>query len=299
MTWAVAGPAPPRAVVVSASVPLQYTEPATLAEASALLRSGADAKALAGGTALVLMLRQKLIAPDLLVGLRRVPGLDGITTDGERIRIGAGVSLQQVADSDQVRRHAPALAHACGEVGNVRVRNRATIGGNLAEADYASDPPAVLISLGAFVCVAGGEADRRIPAADFVTDFYTTQLAQGELVVAVEVPVVVGRRCAYHKFRTRSSEDRPCVGVAASLTCDGEGRVAALEVVVGAVAAIPQRDPMLTGRAVGTTLGRETIAAIAAATANRIRPIGDGRGSSWYRTQVIEVMVRRVLAEVA
>ena len=268
-------------------------------ETCALLRSNRDARLIAGGTAVVLMLRQRLIDPSLLIGLRRVPGLDSITAASQWLSIGAAVTLQQVADSDRVRALAPSLAAACQEVGNVRVRNRATLGGNLAEADYASDPPAVLASLGAVVCTAAPEGGgRRIPVSDLITDYYTTQLTSDEVVLRVEVPLIDGRRSAYVKYRSRSSEDRPCVGVAASLVPDPQGWVASLEVVVGAVTSTPQRMTTATEGVVGARLDEARAGAVAAAVAAAIHPIADGRGSAWYRTQVIEVMVRRALAMV-
>ncbi len=279
-------------------MPLRFVEPATVAEASAILRAEPDSKVISGGTAVVLMLRQRLIDPSILVSLSQIPGLARMSLVDKWLRIGALTSLQDIAEGAESRMYASGLADACGHVGNVRVRNRATIGGNVAEADYASDPPAVLVSLGARVCAETADAPpRHIPAADFFADYYTTTLATDEIVTSVEIPIVTGRRSVYQKFRSRSSEDRPCVGVAASACFNASGLVSALEVVVGAVAATPQRlSPSVTQSVIGSRLGGDVIATIAAEASRAIKPIGDARGSSWYRSQIIEVMVRSALS---
>jgi aerobic carbon-monoxide dehydrogenase medium subunit len=224
---------------------VRFLRPGTLAEVSALAHENEwDAKLISGGTAVVLMLQQGLISPGVLIsldGLSDVAGWREIVTDGDGVRIGGGVRLTDVARSADVRQTAPSLAAAAGLVGNARIRNAATLGGNVAEADYASDPPAVLVSLDAQIEVRDGAAVRTVPAADVFTDFYTTDLRTGEVVTAVHVPTPrPGTRSSYTKFCSRSAEDRPCVGITTSLRLE-DGALAALEVVVGAVAGTPQR----------------------------------------------------------
>lgn len=276
-----------------------FLEPTTVAEACDLLAADPyGTKAIAGGTAVTLMLRQGLIAPDRLVSLARIPGFAGIDMNDGAIRIGAGTTLTTIAASPLVREHLPSLAEAAGRVGNVRVRNVATLGGNLAEADYASDPPAVLVSLGAACDVQGPGGRRRLPAEDFVTGFYSTALEPGELLTDLVVPAPADRHAVYLKYVSRSSEDRPCVGVAARVDLRG-GVVGELDVVVGAVASRPQRLPELTRTAAGRPLDDATIAAIADGYRAGVEPMGDPRGSSWYRGEMIAVFVRRALATLA
>jgi carbon-monoxide dehydrogenase medium subunit len=280
-----------------------FCEPATLAEAAALGREhGWDGKFLSGGTAVVLMLQQRLIHPDVLISLRGltdVPGWRQITVSGGHLVIGAGVSLSEVADSPAVRRIAPSLAVAASVVGNVRVRNAATLGGNVAEADYASDPPSVLVDLGAEIEVRDDTGTRVVAAADMFTDFFTTDLRAGEIVTAVRVPLPhPDTRSSYTKYRSRSAEDRPCVGVAASLRLGG-GTVELLDVVVGAVAAVPQRWPEITAAALGRPLDRGLAGEIAAGYAEAVDPLDDVRGSAWYRREMVRVMVRRSLESLA
>ena len=281
---------------------VQYVEPTTLSEASELARElDVDAKFVSGGTAVVLMLQQRLIAPSVLIGLQAVQDVAGfrdIVTEGDSVRIGGGVTLEQVARSPVIRKLLPSLADSCAVVGNVRVRNAATLAGNVAEADYASDPPAVLTDLGATVDVRTGTGGRTVPVADVMTGFFSTSLESHEVVCAITVPVPqAGTAAAYLKYKSRSSEDRPCVGVAASAR-HVEGVTQSLSVVVGAVAPTVQRFPEVTATVIGQPLTSAASAEVAAAYASAIDPIDDARGSAWYRRRMVEVYVRRALAVV-
>lgn len=277
----------------------EYLEPTTVEEACRLVADDPfTSTALAGGTAVGLMMRQGLIAPDRLVSLAAVAGLNGIREHNGTVIVGAGTTLAGVASSALVRERLPSLAHAAGSVANVRVRNVATLGGNLAEADYASDPPAVLASLGATCTIRGTSGSRTIPVDEFITGFYTTALQPGELLTSVVVPAPPNRAAVYLKYVTRSSEDRPCVGVAARAD-DGGGTVRALDVVVGAVADRPQRVAEACAWATGRRLTEELIAEIAAAYRSGIEPMDDIRGSAWYRGEMIAVFVRRALLALA
>jgi carbon-monoxide dehydrogenase medium subunit len=294
------GASPPAAVPAgsSASGPV-FVEPRTVEEACAALDAMAGAKLISGGTAVVLMMRQGLIRPDVLVSLGRVGDLRSIASDDGMVRIGGGTTLTEVAASAQVRSRLPSLAYACHRVGNVRIRNVATLGGNLAEADYASDPPAVLASLGATCTARSASGSRSIAVSDLITGFYETSLEHGEVITEIQVPAPAGdRRVGYQKYISRSSEDRPCVGVAARADFDGQA-VAALDVVVGAVAPVLQRLPAVTAVTIGRPLDGEAIAHVARAYAEGIEPMSDARGSAWYRRRMIEVFVRRALVSLS
>jgi aerobic carbon-monoxide dehydrogenase medium subunit len=280
--------------------PLVIAEPASTAQACDLLAAeGLATQVLAGGTAVVLMMRQGLIVPERLVALWRVPGLRGIEHDGQTLRIGASTTLTEVAASADVRAVAPSLAHACSVVGNPRVRNVATLGGNLAEADYASDPPTALASLHARCVLEGPTGTRRVDVRDLITGFYSTVLEDAELITGIEVPLTAGtRHAAYLKYRSRSSEDRACVGVGARVEV-ADGCVREVDVAVAAVASTPQRVPQALADAVGRPFDARVVSAIARAYAGSIEPIDDARGSAGYRRRMIEVWVRRTLDEVA
>ena len=279
---------------------MEYLVPASVQDAIDLLRDDPwGSKAIAGGTAVVLMMRQGLISPDRLVAIDRLPDLRGVTVEPDLLRIGALTSLTEVARSADVQRHAASVAVAASVVANPRIRNAATLGGNLAEADYASDPPSALVAWGARCRVQGPNGERTIAVSDLITGFYTTALDHDELITSIEIPLPAGDvRSVYLKYRSRSSEDRPCVGVGARVVLDGDV-VTAAEVAVGAVSATPHHLPEVTAALVGSPLSEATIRSVAAAYADSVDPIEDFRGSAWYRRRVVEVYVRRALESLA
>ncbi len=262
---------------------------------------GEDAKVLAGSTAVTIMLRERLIDPKALVWIGRLPEpeLSTVSQDNGELRIGALVVHRDVERNDTVKSALPVLAYTFSKVANVRVRNQATVGGVLAEADYASDPPAVFLALDAEVDVRGPGGGRTIPMSEFTTSFYTTSLEPNEIVTAVRVPVPQsGTHAVYHKFVTRSSEDRPCIGVCGVVRLAGDGHTAEdVRVAVGAAAEIPQRFTELEQELVGKDLDDAAIRSIAEGYAERIDTLDDMRGSSWYRTQMVRVWVRRALED--
>lgn len=272
--------------------------PASLEEAVTLLGElGEDAKVVAGSTAVTIMVTQGLIAPTALIGIDRLPGLSEIRSVGGALEIGALVTHRTVERSPLVREQVPVLAETFAGVANARVRNAATVGGVLAEADYASDPPAVLLALDASVAVTGPNGDRRVPLTDFFTGFYETDLAANEILTAVNVPIPpAGTGAVYEKYVTRSSEDRPCVGAIAMVRFADDGAtVAELRVAVAAAAETPQRFAEIEAAAVGRKLSDALAREVADAYADRIDTLADLRGSAAYRTKMIRVWVRRAI----
>lgn len=254
----------------------------------------------AGATAVSLLLHHRLVAPSALVALTRVPGLREITVSDGVMRLGALVTHHQVATSDVVSRELPMLARTFAVVANHRVRAAATVGGVLAEADYASDPPATLQALDARVVIAGPQGERRLPVAELVTDFYETALAVGEVISAAEIPLPAKRTVGtYCKYQSTSSEDRPCVGVAALARLGDDGRCEDVRVCVGATSAVPLRLPEVERSTYGRPLDADTAAGVADAYATAIRPLSDVRGSGWYRREMVRVFVTRALLSCA
>lgn len=280
---------------------LAFYHPSTLEEAVGLLESlGDEAKVVAGSTALTLLLRQQLIAPSALVDIGRLPGLDEIAVRDGQLFLGALVRHRDVELSDVVREHLPVVADTFGRVANVRVRNAATVGGVVAESDYASDPPAVFVALDAQIEVSGPNGERSIPASEFFVAFYETALEPAEIVTCVRVPLLPkGVAAVYEKYVTRSSEDRPCIGVAAVLGRDPDGTIRDLRVAVGAAAEIPQRFPDVEAEAVGRPFDTALAAGIGERYAEAIDTLDDMRGSAWYRTEMVRVWVRRALERAA
>lgn len=277
-----------------------FFQPRTVAETTALLAEhGDDAKVVAGATALTIMLRQRLIRPGALVSIGRLGDeqLRTVAREDGALRIGALVSHRTVELSPLVRETIPVLAHTFSKVANVRVRTVATVGGVLAEADYASDPPAVFLALGARVEVAGPDGTREIPVEDFFRGFYETALEPGEIVTGVRVPIpAAGTRAVYEKFVTRSSEDRPCIGVIAVVCLGADGATCEeLRVAVGAASETPQRFPDVESSTRGQALTQDLARGVAEQYAARIDTLDDMRGSAWYRTEMVKVWVRRAI----
>jgi carbon-monoxide dehydrogenase medium subunit len=273
--------------------------PSSLQEATELLRLFGDgAKVVGGSTAMTIMLRQKLIAPDELVPIGHLTGLGGIEVSDGAVRIGALVTHRQVELDPDVNASIPVLAQTFGSVANVRIRNAATVGGVLAEADYASDPPGVLLGLDATVHCVSPDGARVIPIGELFRSFYETTLSHDEIITAVEVPLPApATSSVYNKYVSRAAEDRPCVGVFASAhrVDSGFDRV---RVVVGAAAETPYRAPEVEALADGTTLDDAVIARVADAYAEGIDALEDMRGTAWYRREMVRVWVTRSLQQV-
>jgi carbon-monoxide dehydrogenase medium subunit len=276
-----------------------FATPTSVDDVCALLEADPwGSKVISGGTAVALMLRQGLISPDSLVSIANIESLRGIAVADGVLRIGATMTLHEVSRSPEVRLHAPGVAAACAVVGNQRIRNVATIGGNLAEADYASDPPAALASYEARCRIVGPGGERFVPVIDLIVGFFETVLDTAEVITHVEIPISPHQqRGVYLKFRSRSSEDRACVGVAACVEVDRD-RIVRLSVVVAAVASTLQSVESALSAVRGRPLDAQVAESVAEAFADAIDPMEDARGSAWYRSKMIKVFVRRAVEQV-
>jgi aerobic carbon-monoxide dehydrogenase medium subunit len=274
-----------------ATIAPDWHEPRSLDEVLSLrAEHGEEATIIAGGSFLGIIMNQGFFAPTRLVALRNVPDLDHVEVGDGVLRLGAMATHRAVERSEVVKDGWPTLAFNFSVVASPRVRNQATVGGVVADADYASDPPSMLAALRARVVARSTRGEREIPMEEFVLGHYETALEDDELVTEVRVPRGHGRS-VYRKFRSRSSEDRPCVSVAAVRENGG------LRVVVGAVAERPQYFPEVCAIAEGERLDGELAAEIGRRYAEDIEPISDSRGSARYRRRVIAVEVRRALED--
>src|SRR5215203_5846458 len=273
-------------------------QPSTAAEASAMLAEHKDdARVISGGTAIVPLMHEKLLMPSYLVTLYKVAGLDYINHEpGSGLRIGALASLHDVEISPLVRRHAPVLSYTMSRIASVRVRTVATVGGSLAEANYASDPYGVLIALNAKVNAIGPRGGRTMQMRDFIKGHYSTALQPDEIVVELFVPEVSDTTSTtYIKYTTRSQKERPAVGVASLARLNDSGACEELKVVVTAVAETPQVIVEAEQLALNKKPSLSLIREIALRYSQQIEPLEDHRASAWYRRQLIEVLVRRSL----
>jgi carbon-monoxide dehydrogenase medium subunit len=218
-----------------------------------------------------------------------------ITSDLDEIRIGGSTTLRDLSRSSLLRGELPVLAQAVALVGNHRVRGAATLGGNLAEADHSSDPPPVLVGLDARVRLRSERGDRVVPVADLVTGYYETVIAQDELLVEIIIPRPSRSACSvYLKFTTRTTDDRPCLGIMCLVDRDGNDLTDA-RVVVGGGTPSPFRLVDEEERLVGQSIQSDAVRGLAAAYAASFVPVSDLRGSSAYRKRVVDPLIRRAV----
>ncbi len=279
--------------------PFELAEPASLAEAIALLDpEDSSVRAIAGGTALMLMMKSGLYRPRRLVSLGKLgPPLDGICIGADGgLEIGAMVRLADLQRSEAVREVAPVIAATLLTHSNVRVRNVATIGGNLAHGDPHMDLPPVLIALGAAVRVAGPGGERTIAVEDLFTGYLETVLANNELITAVSVPPRAGWDAAYVKCTARSADDWPALGLAVSLRV-ADGIVQHARIAIGAATELAMRlsatEAWLTGRRIDDALLRDA----GRAAASEAPVVADHHGSASYKRVLVEIYLGRALRQ--
>jgi aerobic carbon-monoxide dehydrogenase medium subunit len=278
--------------------PFDFVSASSVPEAIDLLAEhGADAHLLAGGTALMLMMKQDLVQPKVLVGLNRIEGLRGIRSlPGGGLEIGALTTHRQAERSELVRAHASSLADAFGHVATVRIRNQATLGGNLVHADPAQDPPPMLMALGASVEVSGLDGDRTIPLDELFVDYYETSLADEEVVRAVRLPALpVSSRSRYLKFLPRTQDDYATVSVAAWLDLASDGRCSDVRLALGAAGPTPLRLTATENALRGQRLSGGIVEEAADLVRDEVDPIDDIRGSADYKREMARIWVGRVL----
>jgi carbon-monoxide dehydrogenase medium subunit len=277
--------------------PFELAEPASLSEALALLDpDDASVRPIAGGTALMLMMKAGVFRPARLVSLRALPELSALEMlpDGA-LKIGAMTSLAVVERSAMVAAHAPVIVRTLRTLSNVRVRNVATVGGHLAHADPHMDLPPVLIALDAHIVVASRTGERRIPVGDLFAGYFATVLARCELITALIVPAQGTRRAAYLKCTTRAVHDWPALGVAVSVE-PADGNLRAGRIVVSAATERPIRLPGAERALAGGRLDEALLRQAGDAAAVEVETFSDGQGSAAYKRQLVRVYVRRALA---
>lgn len=287
---------------MTAEASMDYRAPSTVEEVLALrAQHGDDATLLAGGTSVVLLMKNRLVEPSLLVDLRKVAVLREMSLADGGIMIGAGVTLREVEQSPLVRAHAAVLADATAYVATVRIRNQATLGGCIVHADPASDPPPALIVLDAVAILAGPNGRREVPLDGFFTDVFETALAEDELMLGIRIPALpAGARTVYLPFQPRTVDDYATVAVAARLDIV-DGHIAGARLGLGAVGPVPLRATAAEAVLVGlpadaadptTSAAIERAAELAVEASD---PTDDVRGTADYKRAMLAVHVRRAL----
>jgi carbon-monoxide dehydrogenase medium subunit len=271
----------------------EYAAPESLDEAIALLREGGeDAKLLAGGHSLIPLMKLRLAVPSLLVDLRRVPGLDGVRSNGE-VRIGA-------MTRHHVLEHSPELglvSRAAATIADPQVRHRGTIGGSLAHGDPASDLPAVLLASEGSVVARGAAGERTIAAADLFQSFMQTALEPDEVLTEVVLPSPEGWGFGYEKFNRRS-EDWAMVAVCA-LMRERDGVCEDVRVGLTHMGHVPLRARATEEALRGQPLSAEAIARAAEEAADGTEPPSDLNANADYKRHLARVLCRRALATAA
>jgi len=276
--------------------PFELAEPRSLAKAIALLDpDDPSVRPIAGGTALMLMMKASVFQPTRLISLRRIEKKFSRIQRGEdgSLRIGAMTTLSALGRAPAVRSKLPVIADTLRILSNVRVRNVATVGGNLAHGDPHMDLPPVLMALGASVVIAGPQGERTLPVEELFVGYYETVLARNELIAELTIPPQGTRRAAYLKCTTGSADDWPALGVAVSLEAEGSA-VKSARLVVSAATEKATRlkgaETVLAGEVDDDLLARAGDAAVAEAEV-----ISDVRGSAAYKRELLRVYVRRAV----
>ena len=278
--------------------PFDYFAPTSLREALDLLEThGDEAKLLAGGHSLLPTMKLRLAAPSVLIDLNQIDDLRTIS-GSDPLRIGAMATYQQIAEHAEVQRACPVLPKMIALVGDPQVRNRGTLGGSLAHADPAADPPALMLALGAMMLVQGPKSERRIAASDFFVDMLTTALEPDEILTAIEIPALgSGETAAYHKLAQPAS-GYALVGVAVYLK-QTAGTISACRIAVTGAGPLAQRRGAAEAALLGQPATAEHFAQAAALAAADFEVLGDIHASAKYRQAMIEVVTRRALSEAA
>lgn len=276
-----------------------FHAPKTLDEALGLLgKHGGDAKLMAGGTSLTLLLKQSLVQPDHIVSLHRVAGANSIEAKDGVLRVGGLVTQREMELSSVVKEHAPLLAEAYRRVATVRIRNVATVGGGLAQADPAMDPPAALLVLGASVELTGPKGQRTVPIADWYVDYYETVIEADEIVTGLQVPAQPKDAAwTYIKYLPRTADDYATVSVAAIGKANG-GKISDVRVGLGAVAPTALRASVVEDALSGGDVSADGFRAASQAVAGIVDPTSDPRGSADYKRDMSVVFTRRALEQV-
>ena len=272
-----------------------YHRPSSVTEAVQLLSANPGAKAIAGGHSLLPAMNLRLATPDTLVDIGRIAELQGISVSNGALRIGALTTHSDVAGNPDVKTHCPALSSACSQVGDPQVRNWGTLGGNLAHADPASDPPTVAVASNATIHVQGPTGARSINAENFFVDLFTTDLQPGELVTAIEIPSQQGKKSGYAKLEHPASR-YAVVGVCVVLELSGTTCQNA-RVAVGGATAKATRSTGAEAALNGTTLDGAALDAAANALINEVgdNVLGDIYANADYRRAMVGVYLRKAV----
>ena len=279
-------------------IKFDYLEPSSLDETFTLLdQHGDSARVIAGGTSLIIWMRQRLLMPKIVISLAKLPNFDRITyNERDGLRMRAGARHRDIELSPIVKQRYPLLHETFRKVAQPRIRNMGTIGGNLAGGDPLTDPGASLIALDAEITLASSQGQRSMPLEEFFVDYYQTALNSGELLTEIRVPPPERPGWSHIKFTPRSIEDFATVGVALTLRArDGvcEDVRIGLNSVAPTIVHAKQAERALRGKAINDAALRN----MGEVAATEVDPMDDNRGSADYKREMVKVLVRRATEE--
>ena len=274
----------------------EYKSPKSVGEASELLKDcGGKAKVLAGGTDLLVKMKERALTPEYVINLKGIEGLDKISGKGNGIKVGALATLDTVLGSKEVRGSYPILIETIEKMATVQVRNMATVGGNLCNAAPSADLAPPLIVLGAKAKLIRGGVEREVLLEEFFTGPGETVLREGEIMVEVEIPKPEGKVGGAYLKGSRTAVDLAQVGVAVMVKVGGAGEVEEVKIALGAVAPTPIRAKKAEGMLKGKKAEGTLIEEAAKAASEEAKPISDVRSSAYYRTEMVKVLTKRAL----
>jgi len=274
----------------------EYESPSTLAEAISFLQKyGEEAKILSGGHSLIPMMKLRFASPEYLIDINNIPGLSYIKEEGGMVKIGALTRETEIEHSDLLKKYFPIFSDVTKLIADPQVRNRGTIGGNLAHGDAANDHPAAMLALNATVIATGPNGVRSIPIDEFFFGFYQTALQHGDILTEIQIPIPPkGTGNAYHKLE-RKVGDYATAGCAVQITVDGKGVCTAAGIGLTNVNVTPLRAVKSQQALVGKQITDATIAEAAKFASEDCNPSSDLRGSDEYKRHCVAVLVKRMI----
>ena len=278
-------------------IPFDLAEPTSLTEAVKLLNpDDPTIRPIAGGTALMLMMKAGVFNPEKLISLRKIESkYSSMAASADGLRIGAMATLGALERSDDVRKHAPLITRTLRTLSNVRVRNVATVGGALAHGDPHMDLPPVLMALGATLTIVGPNGERKLPVEELFAGYYETVLEKDELIAEVHVPAQGGKKGAYFKVTTGSADDWPALGVAAVIENDGKA-IKSARIVASAATEKATRLKSAEVVVAGKSIDDKRLREAGEAALGDCEFIADVRGSVPYKRELMKVYVRRAIS---
>lgn len=282
--------------------PFEFYQPTTLQEASRLLKDkGNGGRFLAGGTDLVIAMKEKGLLPKYIVDLKRVPNLSGIRENADgSITLGALTTMYEIETSPLIKKKFPFLAQSAAEVGSIQIRNRATIGGNMCNATPSADTAPALIALNATAEIAGVAGERTMNLEEFFKGPGRNAMDPAEILTAITIPKTGLRLVGeYIKFSPRDMMDLAYIGVAVAYDLGSDKKCTGVRIVLGAVAPTPIRAKNSEALLEGQVLTEELAAKVGDEAAREAKPISDVRSSADYRRAMVGVMTKRAVLNAA